>query len=156
MSLENFILVLQLSIAPVIVISGVGLILLSMTNRIARVIDRSRELSKILRNDEADSGRHQVRQQLMILERRSQLLRRAIEFACISLLLAASLVIVLFFVVLMDIEAVMIITLIFISCMLSLIAALIFFLVDVHTSLSALKLEVNLGSMDQADLIDQG
>jgi len=50
----------------------------------------------------------------------------------------------------------MIITLIFISCMLSLIAALIFFLVDVHTSLSALKLEVNLGSMDQADLIDQG
>jgi len=57
---------------------------------------------------------------------------------------------------LMDIEAVMIITLIFISCMLSLIAALIFFLVDVHTSLSALKLEVNLGSMDQADLIDQG
>ncbi|PJA32558.1 MAG: DUF2721 domain-containing protein [Zetaproteobacteria bacterium CG_4_9_14_3_um_filter_53_7] len=156
MSLENFIPVLQLSIAPVIVISGVGLILLSMTNRIARVIDRSRELSKILRNDEADSGRHQVRQQLMILERRSQLLRRAIEFACISLLLAASLVIVLFFVVLMDIEAVMIITLIFISCMLSLIAALIFFLVDVHTSLSALKLEVNLGSMDQADLIDQG
>ena len=144
MSLENFIPVLQLSIAPVIVISGVGLILLSMTNRIARVIDRSRELSNILRNDETDSEKHQVRQQLVILERRSQLLRRAIEFACISLLLAASLVIVLFFVVLMDVEAVMIITLIFVSCMFSLIAALIFFLLDVHTSLSALKLEVKI------------
>ena len=144
MSLENFIPVLQLSIAPVIVISGVGLILLSMTNRIARVIDRSRELSNILRNDEADSEKHQVRQQLVILERRSQLLRRAIEFACISLLLAASLVIVLFFVVLMDIEAVMIITLIFVSCMFSLITALIFFLLDVRTSLSALKLEVKI------------
>ena len=136
--------VLQLSIAPVIVISGVGLILLSMTNRIARVIDRSRELSHILRNDEAGSEKHQVRQQLVILERRSQLLRRAIEFACISLLLAASLVIVLFFVVLMDIEAVMIITLIFVSCMFSLIAGLIFFLVDVHASLAALKLEIKV------------
>jgi len=145
MSLENFIPVLQLSIAPVIVISGVGLILLSMTNRIARVIDRSRELSNILRNDESGSENHHVRQQLVILGHRSQLLRRAIEFACISLLLAASLVIALFFVVLMDIEAVMIITLIFVSCMFSLIAALIFFLVDVHASLSALKLELKLG-----------
>lgn len=144
MSLEHFIPVLQLSIAPVIVISGVGLILLSMTNRIARVIDRSRQLAQLLRSDETDSERHQVRQQLVILARRGRLLRHAIEFASISLLLAASLVIVLFFVVLFDIEAAVLVTVLFVSCMLSLIAGLIFFLMDVNTALSALKLEVGL------------
>jgi len=144
MSLEHFIPVLQLSIAPVIVISGVGLILLSMTNRIARVIDRSRELAELLRSDETGSERHQVRQQLVILARRGWLLRHAIEFASVSLLLAASLVIVLFFVVLFDIEAAVLVTVLFVSCMLSLIVGLIFFLMDVNTALSALKLEVGL------------
>ncbi|MEO6486667.1 MAG: DUF2721 domain-containing protein, partial [Thermoanaerobaculia bacterium] len=39
---------LQLSIGPVILISGVGLILLSMTNGFGRVIDRSRLLAQDL------------------------------------------------------------------------------------------------------------
>jgi uncharacterized protein DUF2721 len=40
--------ILSASIAPVIVISGVGLLVLSMTNRHSRVIDRVRELTKDL------------------------------------------------------------------------------------------------------------
>jgi hypothetical protein len=42
MLLNDLMTTLQLSIGPVILISGVGLILLSMSNRFARVIDRSR------------------------------------------------------------------------------------------------------------------
>lgn len=41
LSLESLILTLQLAVGRVIVISGVGLLLLCMTNRIARVIDRA-------------------------------------------------------------------------------------------------------------------
>ena len=51
MSLEQIIPILQLAIGPVIVISGVGLVLLSMTNRFGRVIDRSRSLTKIIRSE---------------------------------------------------------------------------------------------------------
>jgi hypothetical protein len=40
--------ILSASIAPVIVISGIGLLLLSMTNRYSRVIERARELIKDL------------------------------------------------------------------------------------------------------------
>ena len=48
MSLANLIPSLQLSIGPVILISGIGLILLSMTNRFGRVIDRARHLTRDL------------------------------------------------------------------------------------------------------------
>jgi len=141
MSLEHLVPALQLSIGPVIVISGVGLILLSMTNRFARVIDRSRELAAMLRND-GNCEIRQVQSQLHILSRRGRLLRLAIELASTSLLLAAALVITLFLVVLLELEAALLITALFILCMLSLIAGLMFFLADVNVSLSALKLEI--------------
>jgi hypothetical protein len=42
--------VLQVAVGPVILVSGVGLLLLTMTNRLARVIDRSRLLYRELRD----------------------------------------------------------------------------------------------------------
>jgi len=141
MSLEHLVPALQLSIGPVIVISGVGLILLSMTNRFGRVIDRARNLAELLRGETPCETR-QVQSQLHILARRGRLLRLAIELASTSLLLAASLVITLFLVVLLELEAALLITALFILCMLSLIAGLLFFLADVNVSLSALKLEI--------------
>jgi hypothetical protein len=47
-SLTEVISVLQTAIGPVILISGVRLLLLSMTNRLGRVIDRARVLSREL------------------------------------------------------------------------------------------------------------
>ena len=41
MSLKDLLPVLQVAIGPVILISGVGLLLLSMTNRLGRTIDRA-------------------------------------------------------------------------------------------------------------------
>lgn len=143
MSLEHLVPALQLSIGPVIVISGVGLAMLSMTNRFARVIDRSRELAELLRND-ATCGTHHVQKQLDILIRRARLLRRAIEFASTSMLLAASLVIGLFLIVLLELEAALLISTLFILCMLSLIISLAYFIADVNISLSALTIETGI------------
>jgi len=150
MSLEYLVPALQLSIGPVIVISGVGLILLSMSNRFARVIDRTRELAGLQRRESADED-HQVKRQLVILMRRGRLLRLAIEFACASLLLAASLIITLFLTALLQLEATMLITSLFVLCMLCLIAGLVFFLADVNLSLSALKLEIGAGMTKEQD-----
>ena len=46
MNLAEIIPVLQVSIGPVILISGVGLLLLTMTNRLGRAIDRARQLAR--------------------------------------------------------------------------------------------------------------
>ncbi|MSU48902.1 MAG: DUF2721 domain-containing protein [Opitutus sp.] len=45
-SLTQLVPILQLAIGPVILISGVGLLLLTMTNRFGRLLDRSRLLNR--------------------------------------------------------------------------------------------------------------
>ncbi len=141
MQLDQIITTLQLAIGPVIVISGAGLVLLSITNRFGRVIDRSRSLAE-LKHTITSSNTHSVKDQLMILMRRARLLRMAIAFASLSILLAAFLVISLFLFELANLEAASLIIGLFICCMGSLIVSLLFFIADVNVSLSALKLEM--------------
>lgn len=119
--------------------------LLSMTNRFGRVIDRARNLAESIRCD-SNSDSHQLQSQLTILTRRARMLRMAIALASVSLLLAGFLVIVLFLVALLDLEAAYLIIAIFILCMGSLIASLLFFIADINISLAALRLEINLKS----------
>ena len=147
-SLDQLVPVLQLSIGPVILISGVGLVLLSMTNRFGRVIDRSRSVAETLRGvscNKADG----LQSQLAILMRRARLLRLAITFASICLLLAALLIIALFLVALLDLEAASLIIVLFISCMVSLIMGLVVFIVDVNISISAIKVEADVESHNE-------
>ena len=54
-SLAPIIPVLQVAVGPVILISGVGLLILSMSNRFGRIIDRTRVLGHELKT--ADAGR---------------------------------------------------------------------------------------------------
>ena len=149
MSLDQLVPVLQLSIGPVILISGVGLVLLSMTNRFGRVIDRSRSLAESLRSVSGNEV-YRLQSQLAILMRRARLLRLAIASTSICLLLAALLIIALFLVALLDLEAASLIIVLFISCMVSLIMGLIVFIVDVNVSLSALKVETDVENRDEA------
>lgn len=142
MQLHDLVPVLQLATGPVIVISGVGLVLLSMTNRYGRVIDRARILADAARRAGAGEGRDRMRPQLDILTRRARLLRGSIFLASASLLLAAFLIITLFLTALAKAAAVGLIVTLFCACMASLIASLVVFLVDINVSLSALELEV--------------
>src|SRR4051812_45402300 len=116
MKLADLIPILQLAIVPVILISGVGLLLLSMTNRLGRTIDRSRILL-----DRRDSASQEHRMghdaQLAILWRRARLMRTAITLAAISVLLAGMLIIVLFISALAKLEIAIIVIALFISCL---------------------------------------
>jgi hypothetical protein len=116
-----------------------------MTNRFGRIIDRSRQLSEVLKKT-STPDRAPVLAQVQILSRRAHLVRSGIIFAIISLLLAAILVIALFVTALMNLNAVIISITLFTGCLVSLIVALIQFLRDVNLSLVALKLEI--GSLD--------
>lgn len=141
LTLNELIPVLQVAIGPVILVSGVGLLLLSMTNRLARVTDRARLLSQELRSAPT-AGEERLQRQLSIFAERAELIRRAIYLASISVLLAAVLVIVLFFTALFQLHAAWLVALLFIACMLSLIGSLVAFIRDIDRSLHALKLEL--------------
>src|ERR1043165_5387783 len=139
MQLHELIPILQVAIGPVILISGVGLLLLSMTNRFGRVIDRSRLLGEVLHQaPELQAGRQA---QLDILARRARLIRTAIALASMSALLAALLIITLFRAAWMQLTSPLPVVGLFVACLAALIGSLIFFLLDINLSLAALELE---------------
>ena len=141
MPLDDLIPVLQTAIGPVILISGVGMLLLTMTNRLGRTIDRSRALI-LMRTESSDSRRLAIELQLGILWKRARLLRQAITLSTVAALLAALLIIVVFMGALVDLQVSVVVVLLFAACLTSLIGSLLFFLRDVNLSLRALTHEL--------------
>ena len=133
--------VLQTAIGPVILISGVGLLLLSLTNRFGRAVDRTRQILREMRVSAGDE-RKRLAAQVENLYQRTRLIQRAIIFGAVSLLFAAFLIITLFCTVLLNMELAIVIDVLFIGCLLSLIFSLIAFIMDIHLSLKALKVEL--------------
>ncbi|MBK9210575.1 MAG: DUF2721 domain-containing protein [Anaerolineales bacterium] len=140
-SIQELIPVLQIAIGPVILISGVGLLLLSMTNRLSRVIERARTLLAV---SETVSGRVQKRvlAQIDILWVQARLIRLSILMASTSLLCAACLIIALFITALFKLEDAWLISALFVACLLSLIGSLLAFITDINRSLTAFKVEL--------------
>ncbi len=139
--MTDLIPILQIAVGPVILFSGVGLLLLSMTNRFGRIIDRSRYLAQAMRSG-SEEERTLAKGQVHILWRRARLVRRAIAYASLSLLLAAMLVMVLFVGALDRVDVSAIIAVLFSACLLTLIFSLVSFLQEINESLSALKMDL--------------
>jgi len=148
-SLHEIIPVLQVAIGPVILISGVGLLLLTMTNRLARTIDRARQLAGELQKP-ATQNRDHVLEQITIIYRRARLLRLTIGLAAFSVLLAATLIVTLFLTALLRWENGLGVSLLFITCMTSLMLSLALFIFDIHLGLVALRLELKQVKPDLA------
>jgi ABC-type microcin C transport system permease subunit YejB len=140
-TIRELVPVLQTAIGPVILISGLGLLLLTMTNRLSRVIDRSRELLE-------ESGRlfgvdrTRIDREIDVLWRRARYVRVAILLAVSSCLGAAMLIILLFLVSLLQIDVPLLVATVFILSMICLITSLLFFLLDINLTLSALRIEL--------------
>lgn len=134
---------LQVAIGPVVLISGIGLLILSMTNRLGRVIDRGRSLVREL-SEIPERNHARVIEQLHILSRRAELLRRAITFSTLSVLLAAVLIISLFITAVFQLEDAWLIGILFVSALASLIVSLVAFLQDLEQSLVAFKLDIGI------------
>ena len=140
-SVEHLIPIIQTAVGPVILISGLGLLLLTMTNRLGRIIDRSRSLSCELDSPDALIC-ERVSLEIDILWSRARMIRVAIMLASFSCLFSSLLVIVLFLSPLVALDLPLLLSFLFISSMVCLIFSLVFFLLDVNRTLIALKIEL--------------
>jgi hypothetical protein len=140
-SFEQIIPELREAIGPVILISGVGLLLLTMTNRLGRAIDRARQLKHEL-SVRTGREREQTLAQVAILYRLSTIIRLSITLAATSAALATLLIVTLFVTALLQIQQGFLIGLLFVACMASLFVSLVAFISDINLSLHALKLEL--------------
>lgn len=135
--------ILQLSITPVALISGVGLLLLSMTNRLGRVIDRSRALGVEISAETRSQHHASAVTELGILFRRARLLLFAIALIAVSVFLSALMVVGLFAMYLLNVSLSMAILALFGLCLAALVAAIACFLGDIFMSIRWLR--VSLG-----------
>ena len=140
-SLQDIVVLLQTAISPAIMISGVGLLLLTMTNRLGRLIDRQRLLCAQIRSC-PNHAKVILTRELSILWRRARLIRKSIILASFSVLFSSLIIVLLFIMPLLDLAMNLFVIVLFILCLISLIASLFVFILDVNQSLSALKLEM--------------
>ena len=130
--------VIRLAVAPVFLLSGVGIMLTVLTNRLARAVDRARTLER-----EVASATEQVGEQhkaLDTLARRGRLLSYAIALCAICALLVSVVVVVLFLGESFNIRVAGMIEALFIAAMLSFIGAILLFLREVLISTASLRI----------------
>jgi hypothetical protein len=134
--------ILSASIAPVIVISGVGLLLLSMNNRYSRVIELARDLVREL-DIAQEPWRHDLLvEQVRIIYRRARILRLAIILASLSILFVSVTVLSLFAGQILGAGLDYFSVPCFGLSLLALLGSIYFFIRDVGISLAALELEI--------------
>jgi len=144
MLLNDLIVTLQLAIGPVILISGIGLIILSLTNRFGRIVDRTRQLSVEYRNTSA-TDQERILLELEILTVRAKVIRGSNFLAVLSVLLVSFIIIGLFGSALYHFNMTYILIILFISSIISLILSLFLFIYDLDLSLKALWIELPKG-----------
>jgi hypothetical protein len=140
----EFIKFLQACITPVALISGVGLLLLTITNRLGRTIDRTRQLVAELNGGAAprSNKREEKKTEIRILYQRSRLLRNSIAAMVISVISSSLIIPNLFFMSLLEIDLRIIGYPLFVISILSILVSSVYFFLDVRLSLHALKFEV--------------
>ena len=137
-NIKHLIQLLQLLISPIILISGVGLLLLSFTNRLGRVIDRSRYIVKEIKDGKDDDIK---RIQIPILYKRSRILRSALTSISFTILCASMMILLLFLGYFTQFNVEIVFISFFILAIIGLIISIILFMWDVTVSLKALKIQ---------------
>jgi len=137
---KHFILFLQSSITPVALISGVGLILLSLTSRLGRTIDRSRMLASELRNT-AEDRKAVLIAELKILHRRNKYLKSAMAGIAFSVLTSSLMIPVLLIMNITSLDLNIPGSILLVLSIGGIILSSVYLFADVSLSLKALALE---------------
>ncbi|RLC49537.1 MAG: DUF2721 domain-containing protein [Candidatus Cloacimonadota bacterium] len=138
---NDLIQLLKSVISPIVLISGVGLVVLTLSNRLARIVDRVRYL--VDHYGEYKEKKQLIRKQLRILYKRSKILRISIFSISISILMSSILILFLFLSYFLKINLKFFFIALFLSSICGLIFSVILLIVDVSLSLKALKLHLN-------------
>ncbi len=125
--------IIQLAIAPVFLLTGVGTNMLVLTNRLARIIDRSRTLEERLEAPDGDAPDKEraARDELQVLFRRARKINRAIFLSTTCALLICMVVAALFVTDALDLRLASVIAGMFVLAMVSLTGSFIYLLREI-------------------------
>jgi hypothetical protein len=121
--------VIQLAVAPVFLLTGVGTILNVMTSRLSRIIDRFRVLERTAVDPDAIIFRQD---EMKVLAHREKVIYWAISLCTISALLICVVIVTLFVGSVMGVQLTTAIALLFIVAMLALIGGFLSLLREIY------------------------
>jgi hypothetical protein len=131
--------VIQLAIAPVFLLSGVGTLLTVLTNRLGRIIDRARIVATQLEGRD-EHQRHDNAEELMRLSSRARLINWSINLCTICALLICGVIAALFTGTFVNVDLSRVVALFFITSMLALFLGLLSFLREVVIATRGLRI----------------
>ena len=131
---------IQIALTPIFLISAIGVTLNVLTSRLARIVDRARHMEEILRQTAHQPGDRDLHGSLRILARRARYINAAIILITLSALFIALVVVMLFVNAFLRWDLSAFIACSFILSMLSLMAALLAFLIEVRIATSTLRI----------------
>lgn len=132
--------VIRLAVAPVFLLSGVGIMLTVFTNRLARAVDRARDLERSAATMPEAQHADELHQPLAALAQRGRLLGVAIALCTVCALLVSVVVVVLFLAESFNFRVTYVIDALFIAAMLSFIGAILCFLREVFIATTTLRI----------------
>jgi len=139
---------IQLSIAPVFLLTGIGTLLNVLSGRLARIIDRARVLEQRL---EPLGTPHPaaIVQELRVLEKRGKLIYHAIKLSTSSALLVCFVIAALFASSLFHYSTRLIVSGLFIAAMLASIFSLTLFLREVYFAIETFEIALPAGTKQE-------
>ena len=140
--MDELIKVLQASFAPCVLISGLGLLLLTLANRLARPIDRIRLLCRELERASSQE-RGALEEQILTLYRRSRFLQFSMALVTASIFLVSAIILALFSAYIFDVNLALLVKLLFAVSLFCLMVALFLFLLDLRFVLNSIRLEID-------------
>ena len=131
--------VIQLSVAPVFLLTAIGTMLSVMTNRLARIIDRARILEARLETASPAAG-SKLHANLATLSRRADLIGHAITLCTSTALLVCTVIALLFMGDYLRYDMSLPVALLFIVAMLLLVLGLVNFLREIFIAKASLQI----------------
>lgn len=131
--------VIQLSIAPVFLLTAVGAMLGVLSSRLSRAVDRARTLEGRCATAVGDEQSIMLRQ-LTVLGRRIRLIYKAMVLCAVCALLICSVIVTAFASTLAGAVLAVPIAVLFVAAMLAFIGALLLFLREVHLAITTLQI----------------
>ena len=131
--------VIQLSVAPVFLLTAIGTILGVLSNRLARIVDRARALNERL-EDSTESRVPAIHAEMSTLAQRRRMINFAITFGTTAALLVCVSIATVFLGAVMRASVAMAVASLFILAMTAFVVALVCFLREVLLAVRSLHL----------------
>ncbi|PZU10141.1 DUF2721 domain-containing protein [Sphingomonas sp.] len=134
---------IQFALAPVFLLNGIGLVLNMLTGRLARIVDRARDIEQNFTPRGDPRHEWQVRE-LRLLDRRMAIVSNSIFLCTASAVLLCSLVAGIFLARLVGVGFARTLSLLFAVSLMLLIASLTLFLIEVRIAVAAIRVRDEL------------